>query len=88
MILVSNHIFLAMKSLDFILRDRISKMAAIFRDGCLSSIKITFRYSFATNIAAVAELGSVVDVVPVFYESSTSSGWITGTGPFNGTWSW
>ena len=36
-----------------------------------SSIKITFRSSFATTFAPFAEYGCVVDVVPVFYKSST-----------------
>ena len=52
-----------------------------------SSIKITFRSSFATAFMAVAEQRCLVDVVPVFHESFTSSEWIPGTGPCNGTWS-
>ena len=64
-----------------------------FKMAAFPTVKITFRSSFATTFAAVAEylttdMCCVVDVVPVFYNSSTSSGWISGTGHCNRTWFW
>ena len=45
-----------------------------------SSIKMTFRSNFPQLSRQFPNKAA-----PVFYESATSSGWISGTGPCNGT---